>query len=143
MTTPRFTREQIFEGVREDVADCLALELEEVSPEANFHHDLGGESIEILDLTFRFEKRFGFRSPLTRLTDPKRWSVDAAGRPTDEMLCWLQAEFPVVDWVNHLEKTSLDDPLSLFTINLLVDLLFDAQHHTAPDVQISDSTVAT
>lgn len=132
MTALRYTREQICEGVREEVADCLAIDLEQVTPEANFRLDLQGESIDVLDLAFRVEKRFGIRSPFLRLTNPDHWSVDGTSRPTESMRAWLRSEFPTIDWDHYVASTSWSDPVNLFTIELMVDLLFDAQARGTP-----------
>ena len=52
------------EGVamlRQMVADCLARELEEVRAESRLISDLGADSLDIVDLIFTMEKRFGVR----------------------------------------------------------------------------------
>ncbi len=48
---------------RTSIADCLGVEIEEVTPEARFFEDLGGESIDLLSLSFQFEKAFNIRTP--------------------------------------------------------------------------------
>ena len=68
--------------VREQIADCLATDVEEVVPEANFFGDLGGESIDVLDLTFRLEKSLGVRPNFSVMKDEAALDFDDAGRLT-------------------------------------------------------------
>lgn len=50
--------------VGEVVMDVLELELEELSDNADFHTDLGGDSIQRLELVVALEKRFGIQYAL-------------------------------------------------------------------------------
>ncbi len=47
--------------VGEVVMDVLELELEELRDNADFHTDLGGDSIQRLELVVALEKRFGIQ----------------------------------------------------------------------------------
>lgn len=53
--------EQGLETVCDIVAQCLALEPNEVNPDASLFADLGADSLDFLDLTFSLESRFGLR----------------------------------------------------------------------------------
>ena len=130
--TPNFSRDQVFAGVREDVAECLGLEPEEITLEANFFHDLGGESIDVLDLGFRSEKRFRIRSPFQRLTDRDAWRFNEDRTLSAESLQRLQSGFPHIDWQTHLSAISLQGIRDVMTINLMVDLLYFAQFDNSP-----------
>ena len=59
MTTTALSYEQVMETLPAIVADCLALDLEEITPEMVFCE----ESIEFLDLSFRCEKAYGIKAP--------------------------------------------------------------------------------
>ena len=50
--------------VGEVVMDVLELELEELSDDADFHTDLGGDSIQRLELVVALEKRFDIQYAL-------------------------------------------------------------------------------
>jgi len=52
-------RAVISQGVRECVAEALELPLESVQEEAKIIGELGADSLDLLDLTFRLEQRFG------------------------------------------------------------------------------------
>jgi acyl carrier protein len=49
------------EIVRAAVADCLAVDIAEVTPDARIIPDLGADSLDLLDLIFTLEKRFGVK----------------------------------------------------------------------------------
>ena len=53
-----FNRQQIEEGVSEVLQEALGVDAEDVKPEATLTGDLGAESIDFLDISFRMEKRF-------------------------------------------------------------------------------------
>ncbi len=57
------TREEIFEKVRQVLMEALAVDADQVRPEATLVGDLGAESIDMLDIAFRLEKAFGIKIP--------------------------------------------------------------------------------
>jgi acyl carrier protein len=56
-----------FETYQQIICEVLGVDAEEATPEANFFGDLGGESIDILDLDFQCSKRFGIEPPYNAL----------------------------------------------------------------------------
>ena len=56
-------RTEIFAKVREGLMDALEVDEEEVGAESSLMDDLGAESIDFLDITFRMEKLFGIKIP--------------------------------------------------------------------------------
>lgn len=56
-------REQIFATVRDSLVDTLEVEPESVTWNASLFDDLGAESIDLLDFTFRIEKAFDTMIP--------------------------------------------------------------------------------
>lgn len=133
MTTAQFTREQIHAGVREDIATCLGIEPDEVNLDTNFFRDLDGESIDMLDFGFRCERRYGIRSPFSRLNSTEAWQFDANGQMTEQSYQWLQSEFPNIDWKARLADVSLESFRDAITIDLIVELLYFAQFDQAPN----------
>jgi acyl carrier protein len=73
-----------------EVACCAE---EELATEANFFHDLDAESIDLLDLSFRAEKAFAVKSPLSAWHKTEQWQTDQEGRLTPETTAWITAEF--------------------------------------------------
>lgn len=137
MMSIKFSRDQIHAGVREDLADCLGIEPEEIELEARFFHDLGGESIDLLDFGFRSERRYGVRSPFPRLTSGDGWQFDEQGRLSESSLARLQTEFPQINWPARLAGISLESFRDLLTIDLMVELLYFAQFDNAPQSRVS------
>ena len=45
--------------IREILVKTLGVEPAEITPSANFFHDLGGESLDVIDMSFRCDRRFG------------------------------------------------------------------------------------
>lgn len=58
MSDQKFTREEIFDGVRDCLVEALAIEPEEVHEDALLVQDLGLASIDMLDLLFGLNTRF-------------------------------------------------------------------------------------
>lgn len=58
MSGQTFTREELFDGVRDCLVEALAIEPEEVSEDALLVQDLGLASIDMLDLLFGLNTRF-------------------------------------------------------------------------------------
>ena len=52
------TRDEIYSKVQGVLVDALGVDEEEVTPTASLRADLGAESIDFLDITFRLEKAF-------------------------------------------------------------------------------------
>lgn len=61
-------REIIFQKTKEIVMEVLDLDAEDVLPESKLIDDLGAESIDFLDLSFKIEKEFGIKLPEREIT---------------------------------------------------------------------------
>ena len=55
------SRDEIYSKVKALLVDTLGVDEEEVTPEAIIKDDLGAESIDFLDISFRLEKAFGIK----------------------------------------------------------------------------------
>jgi acyl carrier protein len=84
-----------WETVRDVVADTLAVELDEITPESNFFADLGGESIDLIDLGFRCRKAFGTTPRFTQIT-ASDWEVDESGVLLPESRRRIEEAFPMM-----------------------------------------------
>ena len=51
--------QEIFEKVRDIVADLLDIDPETVKPESKFQADLGADSLDLVELIMEFEEQFG------------------------------------------------------------------------------------
>ena len=61
------TQAEVFQKVQTALVDALAVDEEDVTPEATIVGDLGAESIDFLDIVFRLEKAFGSEIPRAEL----------------------------------------------------------------------------
>ncbi|NJK37974.1 MAG: acyl carrier protein [Oscillatoriales cyanobacterium RM1_1_9] len=52
-----------FGKVKQIVADQLEVELDQVTPEANFANDLGADSLDTVELVMALEEEFGVEIP--------------------------------------------------------------------------------
>src|SRR5262245_11007745 len=52
------TKDEIFKKVQAVLVDALGVDEDEVTPTASLSGDLGAESIDFLDISFRLEKAF-------------------------------------------------------------------------------------
>jgi acyl carrier protein len=53
-----FSQEDIFKKVQDILVESLGVDADEVTPDASLKDDLGAESIDFLDISFRLEKAF-------------------------------------------------------------------------------------
>ena len=60
---------EVFEQTKDILVDTLGVDDDEVVPEASLIYDLGAESIDFLDISFRIEKSFGIKFPMRQLAD--------------------------------------------------------------------------
>jgi acyl carrier protein len=80
-------------GVQVAIAEVLAIEPEEVQPSMAFLGDLAGdESLELLDLRFRLDKRFGVR--IAGIGSFTGAETDGEGRFTPSGLVALRDSIP-------------------------------------------------
>ena len=63
-----YSKEEVFEKVREALVDALGVDDDEVTGEATMVGDLGAESIDFLDIVFAIDKEFGIKIPLEAWT---------------------------------------------------------------------------
>ncbi|MBI4345394.1 MAG: acyl carrier protein [Elusimicrobia bacterium] len=53
--------EELFEGMKELVADSLAIEADGVTPASSLISDLDADSLDFVDIFFKIEKKFGVK----------------------------------------------------------------------------------
>lgn len=116
-------------AVKEAVVDALALDEDEVTPEATLMDDLGAESIDLLDILFRIQKSTGVKIEASDLGD-----YIQGGIPDDEFsdeneiisaigAAQLHKVMPQTD-PSELEGTlKADEVITLFTVGNLVEMV--------------------
>lgn len=117
------TRDEILAKVRTVLVDALAVDEEEVTPEASLTRDLGAESIDFLDIVFRIEQAFGFKVAQGELF-PDNVQQDPAyvkdGRVTPEGLVALRLRLPHADFSKLEKDPQISKVAEIFTVDALV-----------------------
>jgi len=120
------TREEITDQVREVLVDALAVDEEEVTPQARLTADLGAESIDFLDIVFQLEKTFGFKVEQGELfpdnvTQNPEFVQD--GKVTEKGMVALQERMPHADFSSLKDDPSVDRVAEIFTVDALVNFV--------------------
>lgn len=109
--------------VIEAIVGALMVEPEEVTPSARVFVELGAESIDMLDIQFRLEKRLGIKVQLDKALSPADLKTDEKGQLTPESIAAVKARFPslIVDGNNPIMGVGgLKD---LLTVGAIMDYL--------------------
>lgn len=117
------TRDEIFSKVQTVLVDALAVDEDEVTPQASLVRDLGAESIDFLDIVFKLEQAFGFKIaqgelfPENVAQDPK---FVKDGKVTPEGIAALKTKLPHVDFSKFESNPAIGKVGDLFTVDSLV-----------------------
>jgi len=117
------TRDEIFDKVRDVLVDALAVDEEEVVPDASLTRDLGAESIDFLDIVFKLEQAFGIKIeqgelfPDNVMQDPE---YVQEGRVTEKGLDELRARLPHADFSPLDSDPEVSRVGEIFTVEALV-----------------------
>jgi len=125
------TRDEILEELRTIIVETRGVEDDEVIPGATLFDDLGLESIDFLEISFRMEESFGFPFPTDDLgnimnsvgenstTDDVNGALDAL---TNDF--HMKFDRDSVDGVSPFDAEKLQKSvLTLFTVGSLVDFV--------------------
>ncbi len=116
-------QEEIFAKVQETLVDALGVDDDEVTLKSTLQGDLGAESIDFLDISFRLEKNFGIKIPKGELfpdglTSQEGLVVD--GKVTDAGIAELKKRLPFCDVDSFAKDPRADKIWDLFTVEMLV-----------------------
>lgn len=120
------SEEDIFQHVSEALVEALDLDEEDVRPDAKLSADLGAESIDFLDITFRLEQAFGIKIPQgdlvpdNLLNDPE-YVQD--GKLTDKGLAEFVARMPHADLTEFRQDPDVGKIMDLFTVQTIVNFI--------------------
>lgn len=120
------TRDEIFTNIQEVLEDALGVDQDEVTPEASLTADLGAESIDFLDISFKLEQQFGFKIaqgelfPDNAAQDPE-YVQD--GKITSKGLEEMKAKMPHIDFSGFEADPQLTKIGSVFTVDALVNFV--------------------
>jgi acyl carrier protein len=128
---------EIYEKVRDVLANSLAVEPELVTREARVTDDLGAESIDYLDIGFQMEKAFGIPIKLDEMlvgASPDERYVQN-GKITDAGLEALRRRLPHLRLDRLQQDRDVRNFQSLLTVESLVQFVavrLDGQGNAAP-----------
>lgn len=117
------TRDEIFTKVRDVLVDALAVDEEDVTPEASLTADLGAESIDFLDIVFKLEQAFGFKIAQGELfPEGVQQNPDFVqdGRVTPKGLAMLKERLPHADFSKLEQDPQITKVAEIFTVEALV-----------------------
>lgn len=115
--------DEVYAKVQEVLEDALGVDADEVKPEATLGPDLGAESIDYLDISFRLEKAFDIKinqaemMPSDVLTN-EEYVKD--GKITDKGIEELKAKMPHADLSELDSSRDVDDFEKVFTVDSIV-----------------------
>ena len=120
------SREEILDKVKEVLEYALGADPDEVTIDATLIGDLGAESIDFLDISFKLEQEFGIKIDQGELF-PENLMQDetlvADGVLTDKAMGMLKERMPHVDFSNFEEDRRVDQLSEVFTVGSLVDFI--------------------
>jgi acyl carrier protein len=123
------TRDELNGAVQEAVVGALGVDKEEVTPDATLLGELGAESIDLLDILFRLERKTKVKIQASDLAAHVQ-----GGIPDDEFgdqneiitpkgLAQLKKVMPQIDTEALSGKLQAEKVLTLFTVANLVSLV--------------------
>ena len=118
------TEEDVFAKVQEALVDALGVDDDEVTPEAKISADLGAESIDYLDITFRLEKAFDIKIPRGELIpDNLLNNPDYVqdGKLTEAGVTQLKAGMPHADLSEFEQDPTIDKIMDVFKVQTIVN----------------------
>ena len=119
------TRAEIDGAVTEALVGALGVEADEVTKGATVLGDLGAESIDLLDILFRLERKLGVKIQAADLAAhvqggiPEEEFGDAGGKITAKGLAQLKKVMPQIDPDALAGKLEAEKVMSLFTVDNL------------------------
>ncbi len=119
-------RDEIFEKVQGVLVEALAVDEDEVTPEATLFGDLGAESIDVLDITFQLERSFSIKINQGELfpegvaQDPELVEDE---KLTDKGMAALREKLPHFDFSALDEDRSVQKLVDMFTVDSLVNFV--------------------
>ncbi|MCC6285699.1 MAG: acyl carrier protein [Phycisphaerales bacterium] len=120
------TRDEIFANIKNVLVDALAVDEDEVTPEATLTRDLGAESIDFLDIVFKLEQAFGIKVNKGELF-PDNVTQDPefvqGGKVTAKGLAALRQRLPHADFASLGENPPVNKVADVFTVDTLVSFV--------------------
>lgn len=123
------TKDEIDAAVKEALVGALGVGEDEVSPNATLLGDLGAESIDLLDILFRMERKVGVKIQAADLAAyvqggiPDEEFGDASGKITPKGMAQLKKVMPQINADELAGKLEAEKVMGLFTVQNLADMV--------------------
>ena len=120
------SRDEIFEKVKDVLDNALGADPEDVTMEATLIGDLGAESIDFLDISFKLEQEFSIKIDQGELFPENLMSDDTLvedGKLTDKAMDILRERMPHVDFSRLDADRRVNQLSEVFTVESLVDFI--------------------
>src|SRR5262249_11266324 len=85
--------------------------------------DLGGESIDVLELSFHCEKRFGVKISFHNAFPTDKLQTDDNGKLTADSIAYIKSQFPYLDLGEFEENPHIGRILELLTVQVITDIV--------------------
>jgi acyl carrier protein len=122
-------QEEALSITQEAVIDALGLDDDEATPESTLLDDLGAESIDLLDMLFRIERKTGTKIQASDLGEYVQGGIsdeefgDSDGIVTAKGLAHLKTVMPQIDVDALTGKLEAEKVITLFTVENLASLV--------------------
>jgi acyl carrier protein len=123
---------RVYPKIAETIADALGCDVEHIRPDASLIEDLGGESIDYLDIVFRLERGFKIKIPRGQIIEEVRGGLSEAefeheGYVTEAGLQRLREYLSEVPADRFRSPMNLGDIPLLFTVETFCKAVVRAQ----------------
>lgn len=122
------SRENILHTVSTVLVDALGVDDDEITSEATLLSDLGAESIDLLDILFRLERKLGIKIQTADIIGYIQGGIpddvfgDDRGIISAVGLAQLKRVMPQINTDELAGKLQAEHVLSLFTVDNLVEM---------------------
>ena len=120
------TREEILANVTEVLVDSLAVDEDEVTPEATLVDDLGAESIDLLEIVFNLEKKFDIKIERSELIPEDMFTNEefvVDGKLTSAGLAALKERLPNANFTAFEANPLVQNISKILTVDDLCNLI--------------------
>ncbi|MFU8829625.1 MAG: acyl carrier protein [Phycisphaerales bacterium] len=120
------TRDEIYSKVQEVLIDALGVDDDEITPKAKLTSDLGAESIDFLDISFKLEQEFDFKIAQGELfPDGAAQNPEFVqnGQITPKGIEAMKAKMPHADFSEFEQDPQLTKVGQVFTVDVIVNFV--------------------
>jgi acyl carrier protein len=116
------SHDEVYKKVQGVLVDALGVDEEEVTPDAVIKDDLGAESIDFLDISFRLEKAFAIKIGKGEMMPDLSNNAELAqnGKVTPAGIVELKKRMPHSDFTEFEKNPTVDNMSKLFTVKTIV-----------------------